>query len=398
MRIVILNWSAGENDPFTYFSRQWQDRLRTIGHEVHIVPLAQQTILAVASLHHEVPIDLAFCWQGLGSDLVPDGFEQPLWELLRVPLICLHGDHPCYNPANHKQRTPFVLHLYGPASHANSANRLIPRDTPAIEGIYPSLFEKAAVQSAFEGEFFVLSKNIQDLADIRSEWKARYDADIYTLLTGMAGAIERAYLDGNHVNHHDVILDRSPARLREQILAGQLDATTADWYFGVTRELDRVHRIVAATFILDALSNVPIHVYGRGWERYKARGNANHQFFAADTVENSGHHYASAWGILDVAASNDMLHDRTYRAMQLGTGFLLSSAWMRGHPLHDDFADLFFGGNAEDLVRKVAIVQRDPAAHRASCATFEARLEAATLSTAAFLEQIELHVAVRALR
>jgi hypothetical protein len=398
MRLVILNWSEGENDPFSYFSAQWREQLERAGHDVHIVPLDVETILALALLQQEHPIDLAFCWQGIGSTLVPDGFEQTIWEVLRVPLVCLHADHPCYNPFNHQQSSAFILHLYGQASFASAANRYVSRQWPAIEGNYPSLLQRTHAPAPFAGDYFVLAKNIQDMDDVHREWKTRCDAPTYALLADIAAAIEQAYLDGNRVNHHDVILQSAPSALRQRIMTGQPDPSAANVLFQLTRELDRVHRIVASMFIVDALPDVPLRVYGRGWDRYMARGNPNHEFFPADVAERSGYQYQSNFGILDVASSNDMLHDRTWRAIQHGSGFLISSAWERGGAIHSEFTELFFGGDQAELQRKVAAVLRDPDGHRARCGAFADRVEAATLSTAQFLEFVEGHIAARALR
>ncbi|MCO4099384.1 hypothetical protein [Gemmatimonas sp.] len=398
MRIVILNWSEGENDPFTYFSREWQQRLAVLGHDVQVVPLDVRTILTIAEMHQDAPIDLAFCWQGLGSAIVPDGCTQTLWELLRIPLVCLHADHPCYNPLNHQQSSAFILHLYGPAAFANAANRLMPREWPAIAGIYPTLFAAATEPVPFHGEYFVLAKNIRDPRDIRREWQRRCDAPTATLLGGIADAIERAYRDGNVVNHHDVILAHVPAPLRVRLQGDAHDPDAADIMWRLTRELDQVHRNVAATFILEALPDVPIRIFGRGWERYKALRNPRHEFFPADTADRSAYQYQSAYGILDVAASNDMLHDRTSRALQTGGGFLLSSSFHRGTPFDPAFADLFFGGDPLELARKVDTVRQDPVAHRARCAAFGVALANLSLPTHLFLEHLANHVEQRALR
>lgn len=398
MRIVILNWSEGENDPFTYFSHLWQRRLQGEGHTVFIVPVDAATMQTVNLLHQQAPVDLAFCWQGVGSTFVPAGFSQTVWELLRIPLVCLHADHPSYNPANHQQSSPFLLHVYGEAAFAEAANRTIPRAWPALQGLYPRLFGLDEPHAQFSGEFFVFSKNIQDLPEIRDEWRARYDAQTITLLSAAADAIEATYLQGNVVNHHQVILEHAPPLIREQILSGQPVPLATQFMHDFSRELDRVHRNVAAAFVVDVLDDVPLRIHGRGWERFKARGNPRHEFLPADRVENSGPHYQSEYGILDVASSNDMLHDRTWRALQHGAGFLLSSAWQKGAPIRDGFDDLFFGGHADELRRKVAIVQHDPAAHRQRCAAFGARLIASTPPTSWFLEQFEQHVRARSLR
>lgn len=398
MRVVILNWLGGENDPFSFFSRLWQHRLQSEGHEAHIVSVDGVTVPTIVALHNQAPIDMAFCWQGIGSAFVPGGFTQTIWELLRIPLICLHADHPSYNPANHQQSSPFLLHIYAEESFATAANQTIPRDWPALHGLYPNLFVRDPSPREFSGDHFVLSKNIRELADMRSAWKARFDAPTYALLADIAAAIEAAYVDGNVVNHHQVIVDHLPPAVRENLESGTPLPAVVEFLATISRELDAVHRNVAATFILDALPETPIHIYGRGWDRYVARENGAHRFFPAQSLAESEHHYQSQFGILDVAPSNDMLHDRTLRALQCGAGFLLSSSWYRRTPGSMKYADLFFGGNAEELSRKVAIVQADPVAHRARCAAFGARLETGMPTPAAFLEDVERHLVARSLR
>jgi hypothetical protein len=398
MHIIILNWTEGENDPFTFFSTMWQRCLEAEGHDVRIVPLDVRTILTIAELHTEHAIDLAFCWQGLGSALVPDGFTQTLWELLRIPLVCLHGDHPSYNPANHQQSSAFLLHLYGEPIFADAANSGIPREWPALFGILPNIFGDDDPFSEFTGDYFVLAKNIQDLESIRDEWKVRCDQRSYTLLCETASAIAAAYFDGNRVNHHEVIVAHLPVDIRNQIRSGTPSMEAVDFHFRFSREVDRIHRNVAATFIVDTLADVPLRIYGRGWDRFKARGNPRHEFRPAQTVQQSGDQYRSQFGILDVASSNDLLHDRTFRALHHGAGFLISSAWQRGTPIHEEFSDLFFGGVADELIRKVDLVQRNPAAHRLRCAAFAAQIRSAPRATAAFLMEIESQLALRSIR
>lgn len=398
MRTVILNWSKGENDPFSFFSRQWQRRLQSAGHEAHIIAMDDVAVATLMALCTQAPIDLAFCWQGVGSTLTPAGAAKTVWELLRIPLICFHADHPAYNPANHQQSSAYLVHIYGERSFADAANRIVVRDWPALHNLQPNLFERETELPEFSGDFFVLSKNIRELAELRAGWQARYDAPTYALMAHIAEAIEAAYFDGNVVNHHQVIVEHLPPAMRDNFRSESPLPIVVDFVVNLSRELDPVHRNVAATFIVEALPDTPIHIYGRGWDRYAARGNPQHRFLPAQTLEQSAHHYESNFGILDVAPANDMLHDRTFRAIQVGAGFLLSSSWYRRTPGRMKFADLFFGGKAEELARKVAAVQADPIAHRKRCETFGAQLHASMPSTSSFLEEIARQLEARSLR
>lgn len=370
MRIIILNWSGGENDPFTYYSLQLQRKLQVLGHEVYIVPFAGPVGQSLYELHTQVGIDMAVSWQGIGSTIAPTGRSETLWELLRIPLLCLHGDHPCYNPANHQQGSPYVQHVYPSASFANAANRLIPRQWPALPEEIPIWFTAPDDPLHFDGDYFVFPKNFQHIDHIREEWKTRANASTLAVLERMAKTIESVYLAGNVVNHHEVILDELPRELAQRVRAGDVDEALRTLVFTVSRELDRVHRNIAAAFVLDVLVDTPIRIYGRGWEHYAAKGNPLHEFHPARTLADARHQFSSSYGILDVAPSNDTLHDRSFRAMMFGAGLLISSAWRRNEAIHQDHADLFFNGDPDELRAKVAAVRADPQLHRERASAF----------------------------
>jgi hypothetical protein len=377
MRVVILNWSGGENDPFTFFSEQLALRLNALGHQTLIMPLSPTTGQALAEMHVRVGVDLAVTWQGIGSAMAPEGQRETIWEALRIPLLCLHGDHPCYNPANHQQGSPYLLHIYPSASFANAANRLIPRQWPGVVVETPNWFARLDEPLQFEGDYFVFPKNIQHLDSIREDWKTRVDPSVRDLLMRMATQIEAAYRAGNLVNHHEVILDELPHDLAKVVRAGQANREISDVVFTLSGELDRVHRNVAAAFVLDTLTDTPIRIYGRGWERHQAKQNPLHEFYPASKLEDSRFQFSSAYGILDVAPSNDTLHDRTLRAVTFGAGLLISSGWRREEPIHREHAGLFFNGNPDELRARVAAVRDDPAAHRERVREFGNALESA---------------------
>lgn len=387
MRVVILNWSGGENDPFTFFSEQLALRLHALGHQAHIIPLSVSTGPVLAEMHARLGVDLAVTWQGIGSAITPAGQPETLWETLQIPLLCLHGDHPCYNPANHQQGSPYLLHIYPSASFANAANRLIPRQWPGYVVETPNWFAQLDEPLRFEGEYFVFPKNIQHLDSIREDWKTRVDPSVRPMLMRMATQIEAAYLAGNTVNHHEVILDELPHDLAKVVRAGHANREIADVVFTLSGELDRVHRNVAAAFVLDTLTDTPIRIYGRGWERYQAKQNPLHEFHAASTLADSRFQFSSVYGILDVAPSNDTLHDRTLRAAKFGAGLLISSGWRRDEPIHRDHAGLFFNGNPDELRARVAAVRDDPSAHRERVRSFGNSLES-TFSFDQFFDRV----------
>jgi hypothetical protein len=396
MRIILLNWSAGENDPFTYFNEQFQRQLIALGHEVYIVPLNALISETMHEICAAVRIDLVFTWQGLGSAVGDVSIGKTLWAQLGIPLVCLHGDHPCYNPTSHQQTSQHVFHVYLVEAFAQDANRLIRRDWPALFEALPNFFQPSDAHQTFEGDYFVLPKNLNPLAETRRGWKEQRPDATYQLLCACAEAIEQEYRSGNRRNHLEVILDTLPSSISGPIRAGHADASNVDFVFALARELDQVHRNFASEFVIESLPDIPIHVYGRGWDHFAARGNPHHRFHPFDRVEHGDAQFRSAFGIIDVASHNGSLHDRTLRAMRQGGGFLLSSAWRRHEPIHTEFSDLFFSGAPNDLRAKVDEVRHNPARHRARVREFTDVFDA-HFSMAAFTDRIRCHLMDRAL-
>lgn len=396
MRVAILNWSGGENDPYTYFSRQMQLQLQSLGHDTHIVPLDAAFRPTLYRLHQEARIDLAFTWVGLGSDARPEGQAGTLWELLGIPLICLHGDHAAYNPPNHHQSSPYLFHLYTCQQYASDANRLLPRAYPALFVPPVNLIWPVRAPSRFAGEYFVFPKNLQHIEELRLGWQKRYPPSICQVLEAGAECITQSFLAGGTTAALDVLLEFLPATIADAVRAREAPPEVTSVVFALISELDRVYRNVASAFVIDTLEHVPIRVNGRGWERQAARGNPNHTFRAFGNVADGAAQFRSAYGILDVAQAADAFHDRTMRAMRHGCGFLACTHWRTGEPIREGFSDLFFGGNADDLAAKAERVRHDPEAHRRRVADFTTVFDA-VFSFADFMERIRAAVAGRGL-
>ena len=163
MRIAILNWSDGENDPFSFFNQQFRQQLVDLGHDVIIVPLNAALGTTMQAIQGSAPVDFVLTWQGLGSARPNATTSQTLWAQLELPVVCLHGDHPCYNPPNHQPSSHHLLHVYPVAAFARDANRLIPREWPALFEPLPK--EEAFLFSFFCKNFFYVTFEIRSLSD-----------------------------------------------------------------------------------------------------------------------------------------------------------------------------------------------------------------------------------------
>lgn len=368
MNIVIINWKGGENDFFTYFSTCMKQAIERMGRSVHIVDIDDSMVDKLAAINEE-GIDFIILWQGIGLQLgATDTDPTTLWEQLQVPVLCYHGDHPAQMPLNHTATSPWVQHIYSTASFARFANTHLPRRIAATFFPTPNLFTDG-VKGQFEGNFFVLPKNLDDLDTTLDRWRAESHQLLGSFLLHAADAIIGEFRNGDRTNHHDIIDGMLDAELMAALCA-EFSSSELAVRMHVHALLDKIHRNTVAEHIVNDLADVPLKIYGRGWERFQLRQNRHHEFLSFDTISDNAFQFASQYGIVDAAPIHDALHDRTLRAMSNRSGFLAGSNWPYETFLGGDYGDLFFDGAAGGLRIKAERVMASPESHREQCRDF----------------------------
>lgn len=368
MNIAIINWRGGENDPFTYFSACMKQAFEQMGRPTHVINLDDSFMQELTALNDK-GIDFVILWQGVGLDIgATDTDPTTLWDRLRVPVLCYHGDHPCHMPGNHKAMSPWVQHIYSTASFAIFANKFFPRKHSGTFFPAPVSFTDG-VQGQFEGNFFVFPKNLDDLDSTLEQWRAAPERRVANFLLEGADAIISEFRNGNRRNHHDIIEGMLNAEMMAA-LCEDLKSSELTVRVHIHMLLDKIHRNAVAEHVVSDLRDVPLKIYGRGWERFQLRQNRHHEFLSFDAMSDNAFQYASQYGILDAAPIHDSLHDRTIRAMGNRSGFLIGSNWSSETFLGGDYGDLFFDGAAGALRARAEQVMQSPEAHRARCRDF----------------------------
>jgi hypothetical protein len=368
MSILIINWRGGENDPFSYFSACMKQAFERMGRPTHIVDLDNSTLRQVLDLNSK-GIDFVRLWQGLGLQIEStDPHCATIWDQLRVPVLCYHGDHPCHMVLHHKAVSPWVQHIYGTASFAMFANTYIPRKRGATFFPTPVWFTDG-VKGRFEGDFFVFPKNVDDVDATLQAWRGGSPRRVSNFLLDAADAIISEFRNGNRTNHHDII----DAMLNPEVMAAlceDLENPELPVRLHLHMLLDKIHRNAVAEHVVNALEDVPLKIYGRGWDCFKQRQNRNHEYLSFDAMSDNAFQFASRYGIVDAAPINDGLHDRTLRAMGNRSGFLMGSDWSHETFLGGDYSELFFDGSPGTLRARAERVMQSPEAHRAQCRDF----------------------------
>jgi len=364
MNIVLINWMEGENDPFTLFNNCIAEKIIANGRNPIIVNLDahfdQNMTKALAQ-----GVDFAITWQGLGSSLKNLSSSQTIWDDLKIPLICLHGDHPCHAVPNHLGDSKFIAHLYTTASFAEYANKYIPRKYPAQYINMPNFLQiNPDLPEKYVGDYFVLPKNLDDTQTTLDSLRQNYSNPLYEKFYEISNAIKEEFSLGSQINHHKIIdnfLSLSFFDTLKDELKTQDELVLYHFVHSLT---DKFFRNFVSEKILLEMSDVKIKVFGRGWDRYIKMENKNHEFYSFDKAINNDFQFQSNYGIIDVAPINDSLHDRTLRAARNKNGFLLGSSWDYKTHLNKDFSNLFYSGVKNELREKVEIVIQDPLKHR----------------------------------
>jgi hypothetical protein len=177
MKTVILNWKSGENDPFTVVNGTIRRHLHACGKEVEIVEISSSEWPDRLAGLAAGGVDFVFTWQGLGSRAKTADGSKSLWDHLRIPLICVHGDHPSHMPPNHELESPYCVHLYNNAEFARYSNRHFRRIRSASVIDIPQLHREPRL-SERTGDYFVIAKNIDDPVLTERAWRERLDRSL----------------------------------------------------------------------------------------------------------------------------------------------------------------------------------------------------------------------------
>jgi hypothetical protein len=367
MTAVILNWKLGENDPFTVVNATIRQHFRACGKNVEVIEISEDNW--VARLADLVPagVEFAFTWQGLGSDDWRGERGECVWDLLKIPLMCVHGDHPSHRPVNHALESHYCFHLYTNAEFARYSNRHFRRVQSASVIDIPQLHREPRLERR-AGDHFVVAKNVDDPVDTERRWREQFDKPVFDAYMTAVETLRHRLAQEPYVEIHEV-LDDLIAERGFDWMRPSADLVAHHQYH---RELDvyvHSHKSIAA---VECLREFPVRVYGRGWDRIARGAPAHHTFAPGRTMADSQGLFYSRFGLIDISPAKG-LHDRTRRAMVNGTGFLSSANLEDSLTDIGRFDSLFFDFRRHVLPEKCAAVVRDPDGHAAVAQQFADR-------------------------
>jgi hypothetical protein len=362
LKVVILNWKSGENDPFTVINKTIRNHFQACGKNVETIEITDGDW--PDQLARLAPVEFAFTWQGLGSSARIRDTNEGLWDHLKIPLICVHGDHPSHMPLNHELESRYCFHLYSNADSARYSNRHFRRVCSASVIDIPQLHCEPRLGKQ-TGDYFVLAKNINDPADTERSWQERLPKQVFDAFMVAAETLKARITRESYVELHDV-LDELIVQQNLEWLNPEANLVGYHDYHSQLDHYLRSHKTVAA---VAALREFPLRIYGRGWERIARAAPTIHVFEPGRDMANSQDLYYSRFGLVDISPSR-ALHDRTRRAMANGRAFLSSANVEHSFADFRPFDQLFFSFEPHSLPERCAAVMCDPDAHLALAQQF----------------------------
>lgn len=365
MNVVILSWKEGENDPFTPFNAVMAGYFEARGKRTRLVEVTDPSWTAqILELAFD-GIDFVFTWQGIGTELQLGEKNASFWESLGVPVISYHGDHPCHMPIRHALDIRNCAHVYATSEFCRYANRHMRRMGRAIVHETPVLSLDIPLRES-RGDHFVLAKNLTPTWAMEADWRAKLPADAVEVYLGATEVVRAAVAQEDHPEIHALLDDYLQELERSRGFAW----TNPTNFHLFHSQLDAYTRNFRSQRLLEILQDVPIHVYGRGWERFAELGRPMHHFHPGRPLSRSQSLYYSRFGILDVAPSATGTHDRTLRAIKNETPFLSSGHLPGFLPDMERYDGLFYRFNGDDLREKAEAVMADPEGHAELARTF----------------------------
>jgi hypothetical protein len=366
VNILLINWQAGENNPFDFFNSKLIGLFQSLGCIASKIDLDESF---VSNMLNHPKVDLVITFQGLGSnDRTSNGCN--LWEEIKTPLVCLHGDHPSHMPLNHEVDNSYVHHIYLVPSFARYANILFNRSNPGIYYILPNFFGSEDTEYSRTGDYFVLPKNLDSIEDTFNLWKTTLKPNTSQFVIQAAKNIMEDYDSNIFKDHHATIDELLVGETFEKI---KFENSISD-EIGLThilhRMLDKVYRNYASEQVVNSLKDYPLKIIGRGWDKFKNKRNKNHEYLEFDSLAKGGFQFYSSYGIIDITPAVDSFHDRMFNALSHKGGFISNSLLSHTTLLSNEYDSLFYRINSDSICNTVERVIESPKDHLVKCEQF----------------------------
>ena len=270
---IVAVIGENENGILRHLSHGLTRLLEPMGYASHVLDLLDPNWPGQLEALLRSGIAMAWGHAGIGAGLEIEG--QNLWERVQVPFVSVLADSPCWYPRNHAIASRFVVNAYLYPEWMRVQRQFIrsPQVSAVVQGgLVPNPLSDS-IPWRSRPRRMVLVKTGGDPSHRREGWAA--------LPRLMRAVLEDAAADASAGAETGDVTDA----LIQSMNAHQVEYQgRTDILFGLMAELDVYMRDLRSTALVTALLDVPVDIYGRGWDHlsHRARQARFHPAFDAD--------------------------------------------------------------------------------------------------------------------
>ncbi|MFT8419201.1 MAG: hypothetical protein ABF636_10300 [Acetobacter sp.] len=259
-RNIVAFVGENENNILRQFSFDFMSFLDPSKYKPHVIDLWDKNWLPKFSALAEEGIAMAWSHAGIGSGM--DVNNENIWDTLKIPFVSVLADPPSWCTKNHFIRSRFVANAYVFSEWLSVQNRFI--KSPQLSTIIPHLgitpnTKRDAIPWRDRPQRMVMIKTGGNHEERRNSWKLLPTRWRSILEDTQSVAVRQPTGDVTNIfvdacDHHHL----SPEH-RVEI------------FHRLLYELDMYVREHRMNIVVQALLDLPVNIYGRGWDHMAPR-------------------------------------------------------------------------------------------------------------------------------
>jgi hypothetical protein len=308
-KVLILRWAGSAYDSLGGLLELTAQELMAQGFDVTLFATdAKDWGRQLVQVLSTGGFTFALTLSGVGVDVTVDGTL--VWDAAKIPLFNWNCDHPCYFPARHVARTPYVLHGYVFPDHARyNTGQLGPNGAAfAVHLGIPSraLFAGAPRPPADRNGRIMFTKSGADTNRIEAAWR-NYGPDLRQIVFAAAEDLfARSTADFlptlQRIAEPFGLFLRGDGRLALLLI----------------REIDAYIRFKRANLVMNTILRYPVDVFGAGWDHVNF-DTAEARYLGATTWRSMIEQLPRYTGCLSInPLVEESVHDRVFFALAAG--------------------------------------------------------------------------------
>lgn len=307
-KILLFQWRASAYDSLRYLQDLLGDEFVSMGFEIERVTLGDDGWSdRLQQLLNNEEILFAMGFSGVGSDLLT-GSQTLIWEASRTPFFNWCCDHPCYFPKRHAISSQWLIHGFVFPEHAQysvehfNATGMTSHAHLAMPSV--SAFDVTHLPISQRNHRIIYTKSGKDTKLIEQGWQKLPKIQQNILF----GASEELFQSST----------QSALKVIQKISSenGLFLSGSNALTMNLMREIDAYIRFKRANLVIQALMDMPVDVYGAGWDHLDWAGAKGARHFGPVPLSDSRSNLAKYLGCLSIHPFVEgSVHDRNFFAI-----------------------------------------------------------------------------------